>query len=428
MTEKDKKFNLQDIFLGYQKTFFQNKKRRKIWISSRQIGKSFTIAGILTYKALSKQNGLALCISTGSRAAAEIIRKCQQFAEAIKIMTNGELDYSSSFDCIKFTNGSRILSLPSSTDGANLRGFTSTCVCIDEAAYVWHLDTIMQAINPTLSRDPDSELILTTTPAGKNGPFYDLYSKALDDENWYIQETTIHDAIKDGLKTDLNSLKSLCPDPEIFAQEYECKFVSEYGSLIDLSLIDWYDELPKGATTNYLGMDIGSKSDRSAIVTAKKKENIIYIDDIAMLNKVEYERQLEIVKEMHSKNKYTAGYIDQTGIGSAFAEFVYKNVSAKLKGLSFTAANKTPMYEKLRSLIFEHKIKFNIKFKSLIESDFKNTRRIITESGQVKFEAGRDQNGHSDATSGLVLALKAIDDHPGSLSLPFDYARSSVFF
>ena len=109
--------NIMDIFLPYQKKFFLNDKRREIWISSRQIGKSFTIAGILCYKSLSKKNGLSLCISTGSRAASEIIRKCEQFAEAIKVLSDGEIDYTSSFDSIKFNNGSRVLSLPSSTDG-----------------------------------------------------------------------------------------------------------------------------------------------------------------------------------------------------------------------------------------------------------------------------------------------------------------------
>ena len=123
--------NILDIFLPYQKKFFLNDKRRKIWISSRQIGKSFTIAGILCYKSLSKKNGLSLCISTGSRAASEIIRKCEQFAEAIKVLSDGEIDYTSSFDSIKFNNGSRVLSLPSSTDGSNLRGYTGNCCDYD---------------------------------------------------------------------------------------------------------------------------------------------------------------------------------------------------------------------------------------------------------------------------------------------------------
>ena len=301
------------------------------------------------------------------------------------------------------------------------------CVCIDEAAYVSHLGNIMNAINPTLSRDDNAELILTTTPAGKNGNFYELYSDALNDDNWYVQYTTIHDAINDGLNANLQSLKTLCPDKDVFAQEYECQFLSEYGSLIDVSLIDYYDDLPTGNRTNYLGMDIGSRSDRSAIVILRKIGEVVYLDDIVVLNKMEYNQQLQMVNEIHNINKFNAGYIDETGIGSAFAEFVKKNVSSKITGFTFTGSNKTPMYEKLRSLIYEHKLKVNIKFKSIIEKDFKNVQRVVNESGQVKYIAGHDENGHSDITSGLVLGIRAIDDHPANFQMPIQYIRQSIF-
>jgi phage FluMu gp28-like protein len=68
-----------------------------------------------------------------------------------------------------------------------------------------------------LSRDPDAELIFTTTPGGMNGQFYEIYQTAKNDPNWYVQETTIYDAIADGLKIDLESLRTLCQDPEVFA-------------------------------------------------------------------------------------------------------------------------------------------------------------------------------------------------------------------
>lgn len=80
------------------------------------------------------------------------------------------------------------------------------------------------------------------------------------------------------------------PDKEVFEQEYMCKFASEYGSMIDTSLIDWYDDDPTGIDGRYLGMDIGSRQDRSAITTLLTKNDCMYVSDIAILNKVEYER------------------------------------------------------------------------------------------------------------------------------------------
>ena len=156
------------------------------WSLEQVIGKSFTLAAMLVERALEKR-GLSLCISTGSRAASEIVRKSVMFAEAVKKLSHGRLTYTSGFDHVTFSNGARVMSLPSSTDGANLRGWTASCVCIDEAAWIPHLEKVLQAISPTLSRDPSAELVLTTTPAGRNGPFYDLWVEARDHpEVWHV--------------------------------------------------------------------------------------------------------------------------------------------------------------------------------------------------------------------------------------------------
>lgn len=417
---------LIDLAYNYQKEFIQNPQKRKIWVSSRQIGKSWTLAFILCQKALSKSNGLTLCISTGSRAASEIIKKCGLFAEAIKKLSNGRIDYTSSFDSIKFNNGCRVLSLPSSTDGANLRGFTAQCVCIDEAAFIPHLDVILQAISPTLTRDKNAELIFTTTPAGKNGKFYNIYKDAEYNDEWYIQHTTIYDAINDGLDIDINAIKSLCPDSETFEQEYCCKFLNEYGSMIDTNVIDWYEDENINGTT-FFGMDVGSTGDRSVITVCKQIKDKTYLDDVIIMNKVSYEEQLEIVKQTNERYKFKSGYVDKTGIGDSLSEFISKQVNSNIKGLNFTSANKTPMYEYLRSQIFHHKLYINKKFQSKIVADFNNVQRIISENGQIKYQANRDKNGHSDITSSLVLCLNAIRNNPISFSNPVVAYNNSRF-
>lgn len=163
-----------------------------------------------------------MCVSVNSRSASEIIRKCKNVAEAACKLANGALDWSAGFDHIQFSNGCRVLSLPSTSE--SLRGFTAACVAIDEAAFVPDLEDVLQSIGPTLTRDKYADLILATTPAGRNGPLYELYLKAKDDPEWHLQTTTVHDAIRMGLDVDLQSLHTLCPDPDVFAQEYECVF------------------------------------------------------------------------------------------------------------------------------------------------------------------------------------------------------------
>lgn len=104
-----------------------------------------------------------------------------------------------------------------------------------------------------------------------------------------MQTTTIHDAIEDGLKVDLEALRSLVPDPDVFACEYECKFMKEHSSFIDLSFLE-YSEEPKAAKrAKFMGFDIGGSGDRSAIATvAELADGTFFVEDIAMMHKAEY--------------------------------------------------------------------------------------------------------------------------------------------
>lgn len=378
---------------------------------------------ISAYKALSYPNGLSLCISTGSRAASELIKKVHLMAESVKKMTNGAIDYIPSADACKFSNGSRVISLPSGNPIA-LRGWSAQCVLIDECAFIESPQDVWQSIVPTLTRDQNAELVVASTPAAKSGLFWDLYSGA--DDSWYVQTTTLEDAVRDGLKVDIEQIRAMYQDKEVFDQEYMCKFASEYSSMIDISILEFYDECPATNTT-YLGFDVGSVGDRSALVTLREASGVLYVDDIVVMHKASYESQMDAVKQLHDRNHYTSGYIDAVGIGSALSEFVSKQVSTKIKGFTWTSASKTPAYEAMRARIFDHKLKFNRKFKNLIQEDFQNVNRIVTETGKVMYEAGRDKNGHSDVTSAIVLAVQASRDNPANMSTPMSFAMPSAF-
>lgn len=53
--------------------------------------------------------------------------------------------------------------------------------------------------------------------------------------------------------------------------------------------------------------------------------------------------------------------------------------------------------------------------------------REVSEAGKVVFSAGRDENGHSDVTSALVLALQAAKAKPASFGMPRTWSMDSVF-
>ena len=356
--------------------------------------------------------------------------KCIQFARAVEVLTDGAITFRSSFDGVKFSNGSRVLALPSSTDGANLRGWTVTgCVAIDEAAFIRNLDKIMQAIAPTLSRSQTAQLVIASTPAGKNGKFYEMWKAAQNDPSWHVQSTTIHDAILDGLNVDLEALHKLCPDREVFAQEYECVFQSSLDNMLDPALIEETDSIPASCTGTWLGIDIGRQHDRTSIVAVKQLGDKLYVDSIKALHRCEYQKQLdEFAKHVAMQKHFVAGYIDAGGIGSAVAEFASQKISSKLKPFIFTGSSKTPAYELFRSKVMQRgQILFSPEAAKLARADVLNVSRIVTESGQVRYTAESNDEGHGDIVSGIVLALQAWHDFPLQASLPIPYARASSF-
>ena len=113
--------------------------------------------------------------------------------------------------------------------------------------------------------------------------FYDLIQNA--DQDWYVQRTTIEDAVKDGLKVDVDGLRKFVGDVDVFNQEYMCVFSKEFGSFIDTDIIDFVDEIPNQQGGYYLGGDIGRKHYRTAFVILKSIEDNAYVENVIILNK-----------------------------------------------------------------------------------------------------------------------------------------------
>lgn len=286
-------------------------------------------------------------------------------------MSHGKIDYTNSADAIKFSTGSRILSLPSGNPAA-LRGFSSQTVILDEAAYIEHPEDVLAAIAPTLTRDPNSELIMASTPAGKNSWFYKQYLAALNDPNWFVMKTSIQDAITEGLNVDINSLRTLTPDPDVWKMEYEAEFLSEYASMIDINLLQFMPREQMPRNKNVVGMDIGSTSDRTAIAIVSIDKDFFYVYDIVMLHKASYDDQLQTLQSLHKTYNFNNGFIDANGIGNPIADWANKRVSARIKAFTWTGANKTPAFEYMRSKIFDRQLFFAEHLKPLIISDFQN--------------------------------------------------------
>lgn len=329
--------------------------------------------------------------------------KCALVARAVQQLTHGKLTYSRAVDHINFSNGARVLSLPSTTDGANLRGYTAQCVAIDEAAYVHNLDQILQAIAPTLTRQKDSTLILASTPAGKNGRFYELYQNAMDDDSWFLQTTDIYQAKNDGLDVDVDSLRTLCPDEDVFAQEYLCQFSKSSGSWISPELIEQYEGLRDGE--HFLGIDVGVKRDSTALTDLiRGKDGMLYLQNVYVLQKMDFEEQFKFIKDVWNRGNFVKGQIDAVGIGYGLAEKLQKELSRRIEPFSWNQKEKTKLHEEFKTTVLDHKFKVNAQWRELLVQDMSQVERYVDDNGTTTFRSRRTSLGHADISSSLLLA------------------------
>lgn len=416
---------LLDLMLPYQKEFILAKQKRKLWISSRQIGKSHTIAFLLAYEAIAKPNSVSLCISVNQVSAAEIIKKAKLFAEAILKLSNGKITYTDSFDKITFSNGSRIISLSSNVDG--MRGWTANIVCIDECAFVQHLDEVMQAIAPTLSRNKNAKLILTSTPASKQSYFYQLFEQACNDSNWYVQLTTILQAKECGLEVDIDSIKTLCQDEASFNQEYMCCFADKSATAyLDADELASKEIPEDNNITYYAGIDLGRKNDQTAIAIIGKVKNEYFLADIKTMVDVPYQEQFDKILEIQNRYQAKKIFVDSSGLGGPIAEQLNK-VDKRFQPHQFTNPAKNRLFETFKDGILSKKLFISNKYVNLLASELNLVTKVISDSGQVRYQQNRVGNSHADVLIATMLAYLAGYESQASYSMPTTYKRVSIF-
>lgn len=405
-----------ELLLPYQKQVFNDKSNFIICLMSRQCGKSFTIASKAVYKSITTPNNLTIIVSVNQRSADELLRKVKQWALACKTFSD-LVDYSENASSVTFNNGSRVVSLPANP--ASLRGWSGD-VILDEFAMIENDEEIFQAVLPVITSKMNGKqktLTICSTPTSLDTQFAKIWHT--EDSQWSKYRYDIYECVEQGLQADPELLKEIVNDDLVFETEYLCKFASGAGTAFPTEWLNdiAYDELPLGGKY-YLGFDVARRNDFSALVVCYGKDKDLYVVDIIKLKDTQYSEQLKIVEQLNGKYKFFAGYTDAVGIGNMIAEEIQKNVNAKIKGYSWNGTNKPILHDNLRTLIQNRNFYVNPELVDLVKNDFAKVRRYISSTGKISYSAPHSKDGHSDVTSGIVLALEAMRSNPISFANP----------
>ena len=216
------------ILLPYQQRWLNDRSQKKIWLASRQIGKSFALSMEAVVEALEARcNNLIL--SSSERQSREVMQKVFSHLRYLKVRSEDVIRAEKeSREEVELPNGSRIISLPANPD--TVRGFSGN-VFLDEFAFHRDSNEIWKSMYPAITRG--KRIRVSSTANGRSNMFYRLWTEG----DFSKHETSIHAARAEGLDVDIVALRRGIADPVSWAQEYECRFLDEAGAFITYEMI-----------------------------------------------------------------------------------------------------------------------------------------------------------------------------------------------
>jgi hypothetical protein len=245
-----------------QAEFLDSSARRIALCTSRQSGKTQVAAAKALHSGLSRPATDYLLFAPVARQSANLLHRIRVFAKLLNLATHSDPAHESS---LVLPNGSRFIALPGVP--GNIRGFAAVqAVIVDEAAFVD--DGIFPAVSPMLAVSNGS-LWALSTPNGQTNVFYSLCNTP--GNGWAVLRAAAADCPRISPEF-LASERALHGD-QLFAQEYECAFVSTAVQFLDRAVIAaaLLPFVPQGVPAFgfnelFLGIDLGKRQDHTALV------------------------------------------------------------------------------------------------------------------------------------------------------------------
>lgn len=441
------------FFLPYQRAWMEDTSRIKVMEKSRQVGLSWTSAYNLVRRQCVGGVRQDAWVSSRDESSAKLfIDDCRRFAGLLNEMVQySESDLGLLMDpkkmqkshTLTFSNKRKIHSLSSNPDAqAGKRGSR----LLDEFALHPDPQQLYAIAYPGITWGGQLEIVSTHRGAGNF--FNQLVKEAREGGNpkgISLHRVTLEDALEQGFLAKLKGqlpeddprqamdegeyfdfIKSACPDEASFLQEYMCVPEDEASAFIPHALIDanLYAVRPEGplywqvditapesvirekTQDLYLGVDIGRTHDKTVFWLIEKVHGHAFTRHISVLEKSPFHVQEQVLQSYLRLPTLRRVCIDQSGIGRHFAENAIRSTDpGRVEGISFTPAVKESLAYRVRSALEARKL--SLPDDAAVRADLHAMRKLAGLSGNVRFDAPRNGDGHADRFWALALALHA---------------------
>ena len=215
----------------FQKDLIQtiSKNRNVIVKTGRQVGKSTTTLGWLLHYVLFNQSKTVGILANKAATARELLGRIQiAYQHLPKFLQQGLKEWNKG--SLELENGSKIIA--SSTSSSAIRGFSFSCILLDEFAHVQrHIaDEFIRSVYPTISSGKETKVIIVSTPNGFN-MFYKYWNDAEEGSNDFTP-FKVHWSNVPGRDKEWKKKIQSTIGEDAFRQEYEAEFLGSSNTLV----------------------------------------------------------------------------------------------------------------------------------------------------------------------------------------------------
>lgn len=218
-------FEPYDYQIEMINVFHEN--RFSICKTSRQLGKTITVAAYLLWNAIFNRDYTIGILANISSKAQEILSRIKMMYEELPYwLKPGVLKWNER--SVKFSNGSIIFS--SSTTPSSIRGYSLNMIYMDEFAFVQNDVRFYESTYPVIASGKTTKIIITSTPLGLN-LFYKLWTDAVNERNSYKPIEVLWWRHPDRDET-WKRQTILDTSQAQFDQEHNCRFLGSSDTLV----------------------------------------------------------------------------------------------------------------------------------------------------------------------------------------------------
>lgn len=252
---------------------------------------------------------------------------------------------------------------------------------------------------------------MISTPNGKGNKFYDLMTGK--DDGWSRHVTDIYQAVKDGLPRNIEELRKGAGDDDLWAQEFELKWLDEASSWLPFELITSCEHEAAGEPAHYqggpcfVGVDIASRNDLFVIWVFELVGDVLWTREIIERRRITFAEQDMLLDDVFNRYRVARCCMDQTGMGEKPVEDAQRrHGTTRVQGVLFTGPAKLELATRGKEGFEDRKLRIP-EGRSDLRADLHKLKKVTGATGVPRFVADSDSNGHADRTWACFLAQHA---------------------